>query len=79
MLNGVPVAVGHGFDSPAVQCESQAPPVLLKKIDLHIPRSMGMSIGELGGDQVAGAVKCAGQHPIRACDEARGLPPSCRC
>ena len=31
MLNKVPAAVGHEFDPPAVQCESQAPPDLLKK------------------------------------------------
>ena len=31
VLNEVPAAVGHEFDPPAVQCESQAPPDLLEE------------------------------------------------
>ena len=36
MLNEAPEAVGHKFDPPAVQCESQAPPDLVGKIDSHV-------------------------------------------
>ena len=78
MLNEVPAAVWHEFGRPAVQCESQAPPGLLKgdgfarpAVDVEEQRVL---IGELKGDQVDGFLKYAGQLPVRACDEARDLP-----
>ena len=78
VLNEVPPAVGHGFGPPAVQCESQAPPGMLEEDGLACPvvdvEELVMHIGELRGNQVNGAVVCAGQLPVRAGDEDHDLP-----
>ena len=39
---------------------------------------LNILIGELRCDQVDGNVECAGQIRVRAGDEIRDLPPSCR-
>ena len=78
MLNEVPEAVEHKFGSPAVQCESQAPPDLLAEDALSHPvgdfEELGMPIGELRGDQVNDDVDYAGQLRVRAGDEAPDIP-----
>ena len=78
MLNGVPAAVEHKFGSPAVKCESKAPPDLLEEDKPARPvvdvEELGMLIGEFRGDQVGDDVESAGQLRVRAGDEAQGLP-----
>ena len=58
----------------------QAPPDLLEEGTLSHSgigvKEPGMTISELGGDQVDDdTVECAGHPALRACDVARGLPP----
>ena len=75
VLNEVPAAVGHEFGPPAVQCEPQAPPDMLKEVGLARPvvdvEEPEMLIGELRGDQVDDGVECAGQLRVRAGDLAQ--------
>ena len=77
LLNEVPAAVEHEFGTPAVQCESQAPPDLLKEdglarsvVDVEY---LEMPIGELRGDHVEDDVECTGQLRVRAGYEAQEL------
>ena len=78
MLNEVSAAAEHGFGRPAVQCESEAPPDLLEEDGLARPEidveELEMPVGELRGDQVNDDVECAGQHRVRAGDEAQDFP-----
>ena len=61
-----------------MQCESQAPPDLLKEdgyahlmVDVE---ELEMLVGELRGDQVNDDMECAGQLRVRAGEEAQDLP-----
>ena len=57
------MAAEHEFDTPAVQCDSQAPPDLLMLDGLARPvvnvEELEMAIGELRGDQVDDDAECA--------------------
>ena len=74
MLNEVPAAVKHELGSPAVQCEPQAPPDLLKKDELANQRADVKELELLsrkpGGDEASCDVECAGQLRVRTGDEA---------
>ena len=60
---GVSARGGLEFGQPVVQCESKATPDLLEEEGLAHPgvdvEELAMPIGELGGDQAGGVVKCA--------------------